>query len=250
MTLRFLPHLDPLAKVAGPLPAMLVLVFARDLRLPLTCACLTLGVLLIGARLDAGMLRLLLLWLPLVVLVLAVSLGAWTDPSRVDRSVPLAQVGDLRLYLGSVLAGLATTVRLAAILLLAMIGGLTTSGTDLVRAAVQHLRLPYRVGYTALAAFRFVPRFRHELGIIVAAHRVRGSVTGRGPVAALRRQSGYLVPLLAGAVRHAQRVALAMESRGFGAYPTRTERHRLRWHARDTSFVAACWCLTLLIPFV
>jgi hypothetical protein len=33
------------------------------------------------------------------------------------------------------------------------------------------------------------------------------------------------VPLLAGAIRHAERVALAMDARAFGAHPDRTERH-------------------------
>ena len=52
---------------------------------------------------------------------------------------------------------------------------------------VQNLRVPYRIGYTALAALRFVPRFGHELEVIRAAHRVRGTDARRGPVAAVRR---------------------------------------------------------------
>jgi len=42
---------------------------------------------------------------------------------------------------------------------------------------------------------------------------------------------------MAGAIRHAERVALAMDSRAFGAHPTRTERHLVPWHPRDTAFL-------------
>jgi energy-coupling factor transport system permease protein len=113
-----------------------------------------------------------------------------------------------------------------------------------VRALVQQLRVPYRIGYTALAAFRFVPRFGHELDVIRQAHRVRGAHGGRGPFAAMARWWGYIVPLLAGAIRHAERVALAMDSRAFGAYPDRTERHIVPWRTRDTVFILAFWVVT------
>jgi energy-coupling factor transport system permease protein len=135
--------------------------------------------------------------------------------------------------------GLATALRIVAILLLSLIAGVTSTGPDLVRAMVQNLRVPYRIGYTALAALRFVPRFGHELEIIRAAHRVRGTDAGRGPVASVRRLIGYAVPLLASAIRHAERVALAMDARAFGAHPTRTERHLTPWRLRDTVFVVA-----------
>jgi energy-coupling factor transport system permease protein len=38
----------------------------------------------------------------------------------------------------------------------------------------------------------------------------------------MRQTIGYAIPLLAISVRRAERVALAMESRGFGALPNRT----------------------------
>jgi energy-coupling factor transport system permease protein len=47
----------------------------------------------------------------------------------------------------------------------------------------------------------------------------------------------YAIPLLASGIRHAERVALAMDARAFGAHPTRTERVVSRWRVRDTVFV-------------
>jgi energy-coupling factor transport system permease protein len=245
--LRFLPALNPLAKIAAPAPAMIALVFARDLATPLAFLVLAYAVLLIGARPSARMLAVLALVVPAAMLVVGFGFSLWTDASRVDQSVVVLQLGGWTLYGGAVAVGFATALRLGAIVALALVGGLTTTGPDLVRALVQQLRVPYRVGYTALAAFRFVPRFGHELEIIRQAHRVRGAHGGRGPFAALARWSGYVVPLLAGAIRHAERVALAMDARAFGAHPTRTERHLVPFRARDAVFVVLFWAASIAL---
>ena len=70
---------------------------------------------------------------------------------------------------------------------------------------------------------------------------MRGAHVGRGPFAAIARWWGYIVPLLAGAIRHAERVALAMDARAFGAHPDRTERYLLPWRRRDTVFTVLFW---------
>lgn len=248
---RLLAGLNPLAKLGAPLPAMIVLVFVRDLATPLTFIVLAYVIVLIGARLTARGALLLVVALPIAAAVIGFGMALWADPTRVDTSVAVLKVGGWTLYGGAVAVGMATGARLAAIIALALIAGLTTTGPDLVRATVQQLRVPYRVGYTALAAFRFVPRFGYELEVIRQAHRVRGAHDGRGPFAALARWWGYIVPLLAGAIRHAERVALAMDARAFGAAPDRTERYLVPWRTRDTVFVAAFWVASagVLIAF-
>lgn len=234
---RFLYRLNPLAKLLAPVPAMALLVFVRDAATPLAFLALTYALLLVGVSFTRRLAVVLFLALPLGALAIGFGFSLWVDPSRVDQSVVVWQIGSWTLYGGALEVGLATGLRIAAIVALALIAGLSTTGPDLVRATVQQLRVPYRIGYTALAAFRFVPRFGHELEVIRHAHRVRGARGGRGPFAALARWSGYLVPLLAGAIRHAERVALAMDARAFGAYPDRTERHLVPFRARDVVFI-------------
>ena len=248
---RGLYGLNPLAKLAAPLPAMIVLVFVRDLATPLALTALAYLVLLTGARLTARLGLLLVVALPLGAAVIGFGMSVWTDASRVDTSVTVLQIGSGSLYGGALAVGMATGLRLAAIVSLALLAGLTTSGPDLVRAAVQQLRVPYRIGYTALAAFRFVPRFGYELDVIRQAHRVRGAHGGRGPFAAVARWWGYIVPLLAGAIRHAERVALAMDARAFGAHSDRTERHLVPWRVRDSVFVGLFWIVSagILVTF-
>lgn len=236
---RFLHSLNPLATIAATLPAMVALIFVRDLATPLCVIAAAYLVIFAGARLTPRILAGLLLVLPAAVIVIGFTMSLWIDPARIDRSVTVLTIGPWTLYGGAVLTGFATALRLAAIVSLSLISGLSTSGPDLVRASVQQLRVPYRIGYTALAAFRFVPRFGHELDVIRQAHRVRGAHGGRGPFAAIARWWGYVVPLLAGAIRHAERVALAMDARAFGAFPGRTERYLVPFRRRDVAFIIA-----------
>jgi len=223
---------------------MALLVATRDLLTPAVFLVLSYVLVLSGARLTRRATALLLLGMPIGIAVLTVGFGVWVAPSQVAGTGVVLTIGAWTLHEGALIIGLATALRLGAILALALIGGLTTSGPDLVRAAVQQLRVPYRIGYTALAAYRFVPRFGYELSVIRAAHRVRGHgwggrFGGRGPVARLVRGWGYVVPLLASGIRHAERVALSMDARAFGAHPTRTERHLVPWRTRDTVFAGA-----------
>lgn len=236
---RFLHFLNPLSKIAAITPAMVLLVMVRDLATPAAFIALAYAVILIGARMTPRLAALLFLAVPAAVLAIGIGFSLWVDAGRVDDSAPLLQIGGWTLFTGAVEIGFATALRLGAILSLALIGGLSTSGPDLVRAGIQQLRVPYRIGYTALAAYRFVPRFGHELAVIRAAHRVRGYHGGRGPFSRIARGWGYIVPLLAGAIRHAERVALSMDSRAFGAYPTRTERYVVPFRPRDVVFIVA-----------
>lgn len=244
---QFLYGLNPLAKIAAVVPAIVALVFVRDLATPAAFLVLAVAVISVGARLTRGTAAILFGALPIGILVIGLSFSLWVDTGLVDDTAPLVTVGGWTLHTGALAIGFATALRLAAIIALALIGGLTTTGPDLVRASVQQLRVPYRIGYTALAAFRFVPRFGHELSVIRAAHRVRGHHGGRGPLARIARGWGYIVPLLAGAIRHAERVALAMDSRAFGAHPTRTERHLVPFRPRDVVFVAVSIAASVVV---
>ncbi|WP_336644981.1 ATP-binding cassette domain-containing protein [Microbacterium sp. USHLN186] len=251
---QWLHHLNPLAKLGAVLPAMALLVATRDVLTPALFLALAYALVLSGARLTARAAAVLLLGVPLGVAVMTVGFGVWIAPDQVAHTPMVLQIGDWMLRSGALAIGFATALRLAAVLTLALVGGLTTAGPDLVRATVQQLRVPYRIGYTALAAYRFVPRFGYELSIIRAAHRVRGHGRGRGPFARLVRAWGYIVPLLASGIRHAERVALSMDARAFGAHPTRTERHLVPWRTRDTVFtvgviVASALILSLTFPW-
>ena len=248
---RLLQRANPLAVATAVAPGIVVALTARTPAIPLALLLLATAAVGFGVRIPARYRLLVLAGPALFALVASLTLGLWTPSGHTADSPLLFQVGAFEYRVATWLAGLEISLRLGAVFALALVPGVASTGPDVVRAAVQHLRVPYRVGYTALASFRFVPRFSRELAQIRAAHRVRGTVGGRGPVAVVRRSAGYLVPLLAGALRHAERVALAMDARAFGANTTRTERTSLplRWTDGLLVFLAwTCIGITLQIP--
>ena len=243
----FLRRLNPLAKVAAVVPAWIALLVTREATAPLLLLLLAVLLLLAGGRLHGRALVLLLIGVPIGILVVSVGSALWVDPGRASGTAVVVSAGPLRLTAGALLIGLTTALRLAALLTLGLIGGLTTSGPELARALTAQLRIPYRFAYAAVAAYRFVPRAAAELTLIRQALRIRGGAPGRGPIAAVRRMLAGIVPLLASSIRHADRVALAMESRAFGAHPRRTERVPPRWRTADTVFTVAGWAATAAV---
>ncbi|PPG43296.1 energy-coupling factor transporter transmembrane protein EcfT [Pseudoclavibacter sp. RFBA6] len=264
--LPWLHRRTPLVKIAATLPAIIAMFVVRDPFSPALLIVLCGIAILSGARMSARTALLLVVGVPVVVAVLSVTLGVWVDPTAtgetsgaapllaalaLDGTATIFELAGRPFTVAAWATGLGTALRLVAIVLLSLVGGIATAGDDFVRSLVQHLHVPYRFGYAAMAAFRFVPRFRSELEVIRAARRVRGVDRGRGPLAWLRSQLDVAIPLLAGALRHADRVALSMDARAFGFAPTRTERHILRTDAADWALMPIAWVATaaaLLAP--
>jgi energy-coupling factor transport system permease protein len=120
------------------------------------------------------------------------------------------------------LYGATMATRLLAIMCASMMFVLTTDPAQFVRSLIHQAHVSPRIAYSVFAAYRFVPLLEVEFQGIRAAHQMRGGV-GRGTLLdPFREMFGYAIPLLASAVRKGERVALAMESRGFGAIPQRT----------------------------
>lgn len=135
---------------------------------------------------------------------------------------PLLSLGPATITEEGVRVGLSIGLRLLAIVSFSQAFVATTDPTLLVISLIQQFRLPYRLGYGATAAFRLLPLLESELATIQAAHRIRGVGERPGLLGRWRRLRRYAIPLLADAIRKAERVALAMDSRAFGALPYRS----------------------------
>ncbi|WP_240422992.1 energy-coupling factor transporter transmembrane component T [Leucobacter sp. wl10] len=240
----WLERVNPLAKLLATLPIMVFLLLGRTRILPLAVIAISLVVLHSGARMTRE--RLLMLWAVMPVFVIAVALGfsLWLDAAGPLSGTALFGIGAWQVTLADVEEGLAFALRVAAVLVVACVPGFTSSPTDLVRALVQNARVPSRIGYTGLVSLRFVPRFRRELGSIQTAQRVRGVDHGRPPLAWGRAAVRSTVPLLAGAIRHAERVSMSMDARGFGASAQRTERRPVPFRPSDWVFVVLALLLS------
>ena len=131
------------------------------------------------------------------------------------------------------LLGLSTAVRLATFLAAGLVF-LTTTRVEEVAYALGRVGVPYKVGFTLMLAFRLVPVFFDAAVSVVQAQRCRGLPFDRGgPLTRLRRFVPVIVPVLIGALRRADRMAMALELRGFNSGRPRTTYLRARAHPRD-----------------
>lgn len=150
---------------------------------------------------------------------------------------PSLLTGPVAITPAGIVFGLTVVCRLLAIFAASMLFVLTTNPVDLVVALIQQARLPVRVGYAIFAAYRFMPLVHEEFENIQAAHHVRDMAADRGIVARARQLFGYAIPLLAISVRRAERVALAMDARGFGARADRTYYRQTAFARADAVFI-------------
>jgi len=158
--------------------------------------------------------------------------------------------GPFRITEEGIWIGVSLTLRMLAFITFSMIFVTTTDPTDFILSLIQQARFSFRLGYGVLVAYRFMPLWRTELEIIRAAHRIRGAgerMTLRGRWEQVRR---YAVPLLAGAIRKAERVAVAMDSKAFGALPQRTYYRQLRVTPADWGWVVGAIGISIIIPLV
>jgi energy-coupling factor transport system permease protein len=225
----YLHCLNPLTKLVLSVPVAVLASLTDQPMTPLLVALLALG----AARWLGG-----LPWdtlLRSVAFSLVLGFGMfWTGVlyyagSGSEATAQAYWFSPIRIPEAALVYGFTMMARLLAIYTTSLLFVLTTDPVKFVLALIQQAKLPYRVGYAVFAAYRFIPLVHEELDNIRAAHQIRGTRTGRGLVGRMRQTFGYAIPLLAITVRRAERVALAMDSRGFGASPART-------YYRTTSF--------------
>jgi energy-coupling factor transport system permease protein len=220
---------SPLVKLGVAIGWFVGLAFTTDIRPPIVLACLALLAAIWFGSVDLETLArgLAPLW------IAALAIGAFNalfaavnlDPAATE----LARIGPFRLTQAAVVGGLGLAARVVAFATVGIVFAQTTDPTRLVDALVQQARVSPRFAYGALAAYQAVPRFAQDLATLRQSRRIRGLPGTWHP--------RILVGLLIQAIRHADRLALAMDARGFGMGP-RTTYRRVRWTAMDGLLLA------------
>ncbi len=155
------------------------------------------------------------------------------------RSGPETQVYDM----GSAVAA---GTGIGAMVSLVLLSGISTDAEALIRTLTTTFRMPYRIGSAGTAATAFIARFHGDLTVLRTARALRGVGRAWGPAAPVVRWAGSILPLMILAIQHAERVALSMDSRAFGAYRGRTELRDEPWRRRDWAVVACTWLVTAI----
>ena len=146
--------------------------------------------------------------------------AAWGTAIAAEESGRVvADLGFTTISEGSIALGLALGARAFAIVLPSVIVFSTTDPTDLADSLAQQLRLPARFVLGALAAMRLLGLLAEHWTTIGHARRARGVGAHGGFAARMRSTASQAFGLLVQAIRMATRLAVTMESRGFGAGP-------------------------------
>ncbi|BBI34308.1 energy-coupling factor transporter transmembrane component T family protein [Cohnella abietis] len=242
-----LHRLNPLIKLVAVLPAILFLTLVTDPWIPMALAIAnSIAIMWLGRISPLQFMR---SSIPMLFIACGILLSySLLASSRVtDGSVVWFTLGPVTVYKAGVLYGAATALRLYAMFGVTLMFVMTTEPADFIRAMIQQWKLNEQFGYGTLAVFRFIPDLRRELEAVKAAHRVRG-MSGRGSKGKFsERLRRYMIPLLAAAIRRAERTSYAMDARGFGSSTIRTYYRHYSFGTRDWVFLASYWLMTLAI---
>jgi energy-coupling factor transport system permease protein len=161
----------------------------------------------------------------------------------------LASLGPIRITEPAVMKGISSAVRVGCLATVWYILLFTTSQRDLVRALVK-LGVRFDFGLTLAISLRFLPTFGALIESIKDAQRARGLELGRGGL--IKRSRNYvavLVPTIVAALRTADTLSLALQSRAYGARADRTYLRDLRMRASDV-FALASLVVIVVVPLV
>ncbi|SDO71359.1 energy-coupling factor transporter transmembrane component T family protein [Halobacillus aidingensis] len=127
-------------------------------------------------------------------------------------------------------------LRVLAFASLSLLFLFTTNMVHFILSLIQQLKLPPKIAYGVMAGYRFLPMLKTEFQQIRAAHRIRGVNRPDSWKEKLLQYQRFAIPLLAGAIRKAERTAIAMESKGFTGAKERTFYRPMKVRRKDWLF--------------
>ncbi len=161
---------------------------------------------------------------------------------------PLFNIGSYVVFREPLEAGGAYFFRLA-IMVLASFLLIWTTDTYQLMVGFAYLGLPYRYAFAIFMALRYIPLIQREVEAVRAAHAIRGKAAQSPLKHRLRLWQRYLFTVIVNGLRKAENTAVAIEARGFGAYPERTYWKEFHWTRSGILLVAlfSVFCVALIV---
>ncbi len=143
------------------------------------------------------------------------------------------ELGPLLMTTEGLKYGIAMGFRLDGMLMAGLILLGTTSIEDFT-AGLNKMGVPYRISFALSLAFRLVPLFFYNYSLIEQAQRSRGLNVKDGMIfRRIRKSIPLLIPVLVNGIRQSDQLAVALESKGFGAFSRRTRMEPLTFGKSD-----------------
>ena len=229
----WLHRLDPRAKLLFVFCACLILLLSRSLWVMLAALALTQAILW-SAHIRWE--RMAWVWrttLPTMLMIAVLWAIFYRGPGPVLFSWWLLEISAYTLA-----EGVAVALRVGSLAFVVFVWLFTTDQATLVRGLVA-LGLPFEWGLTLAMALRYLPTMASVFRMISDAQQARALDLAKG--GALKRARAYIpitVAMIISAVRTAENLSRALESRALGAVPHRTHYRQLHFRRADLA-----WCL-------
>jgi energy-coupling factor transport system permease protein len=198
-------------------------------------------------------------WKALPFLALLAVLQVLVMPANRTGAV-LGQWWVITITTGGLLAGALLIARFVALILAISLLSFTT-GTNELMHGVEHLLRPlqrlglpaHELAMTLDIALRSVPLLAQEAERLAKAQASRGGESGGargGPIRRAEQALPLLVPLFLGALQRAERLALAMEARGYVGGKGRSHLVALRMRPADWISLVITIGLAILVALI
>ena len=234
----YLPVSCPLHRLHPSMKIIsLVFIFASALSFndPRYVAAVFLFIIFVGlmGRCLGNLLR---VW-PLLIALSTITFLVWTFVF--GKGDPMWSWGWLVVKRQAAAYGLGMALRLTG-MVVAGLFLLSTTSIEELTYGLTRLGFPYRLSFAFSLAFRLVPTFLGSAATISQAQRARGLDLEKGNLfARIRRHIPLLIPIFASALRRTDQLAMALETRGFGARKDRTSYLEFAWTWREIAGIIA-----------
>ncbi len=139
----------------------------------------------------------------------------------------------------ALLYGIGSALRIDITIVAGMIFLSTTRNEEIATGLVK-LGIPYRFAFAISTALRLIPTIAATGATIGQAQRSRGLDLDSGSIfQRVRKRLPLLIPVFVSTIRSTNIFSMALESKGFGASPTRTYFLLLTMTRRDTLLIVA-----------
>ncbi|MFT4416639.1 energy-coupling factor transporter transmembrane component T family protein [Fredinandcohnia humi] len=229
----FLAYLNPCIKLLSHLLVMILLMTITNPKVAFEIWILGvfIGIFLGGWRLIY-ILKRLLPYLGIFILVF------WMMAAFGEGEETVWKWAWFHITVESINHGLTIALRMLGFITYGLLFTSTTDLTLLIMSLIHQCKLSPKWAYGLIAGFRFIPLFQSELNQIKIAHKIRGYKPKNSWKAFIR----YSLPLFTQGIRKAERIAVAMEVRGFTGARDRTYYQTTIVEVKDWSYL-----LSLLI---
>ena len=226
---------------------MLVVTFAYDPYTPFIFSVLAIIQITLLGKIPIK--QILKMIMPLIFILVGITITSIISYDTSMEKTPqiILYLKGLEITANSITFGFTIGFRILCFLLYSLLFVATTDPTDFILSLIIQLKLSPKIGFGTLAGYRFIPLLTTEYQNIYDAHKIRGVKEKSGLIAKVKRFKKYAVPLMVSATRKAQRVAIAMDSKCFYAFPKRTYLRDVRVRKIDIIYIILFTVLCITI---